>query len=93
MLDAVVADRPVYLDASDLHSVWCNSAALAELGIVDGTPDPLGGTIVRTADGTATGLLLENAGYHLAWPVMNDVTDDESDRELDCFHCFLPRGL
>ncbi len=82
MLDAVISDRPVYLDASDLHSVWANSAALAELGIDDNTPDPIGGRIVRDSDGVATGLLLENAGYHLAWPVMNVADDAERDTQL-----------
>lgn len=82
MLDAVISDRPVYLDASDLHSVWANSAALAELGIDDDTPDPIGGHIVRAADGAATGLLMENAGYHLAWPVMNAADDAERDTQL-----------
>ena len=82
MLDAVVADRPVYLDASDLHSVWCNTAALDELGITDATPDPIGGRIVRDRDGAATGLLLENAGYHLAWPTMNESSPAEDDRHL-----------
>ena len=82
MLDAVIADRPVYLDANDLHSVWANSAALAELGITDDTPDPIGGRIVRDADGVATGLLLENAGYHLAWPVMNVADAAERDTQL-----------
>ncbi len=82
MLDAVISDRPVYLDASDLHSVWANSAALAELGIDDNTPDPIGGRIVRDSEGVATGLLLENAGYHLAWPVMNVADDAERDTQL-----------
>ncbi|MFM8311388.1 MAG: amidohydrolase [Ilumatobacteraceae bacterium] len=82
LLDAIESQRPVYLDASDLHSVWCNSAALRELGIDDSTPDPIGGTIVRDASGAATGLLLENAGYHIAWPVMNRTTPDEDDRHL-----------
>lgn len=82
MLDEVVPDRPVYLDANDMHSVWANSAALAELGITDDTPDPIGGRIVRDEDGAATGLLLENAGYHLAWPVMNAADDAERDRQL-----------
>ncbi|HAP75240.1 MAG TPA: amidohydrolase [Acidimicrobiaceae bacterium] len=81
-LDAVVADRPVYLDASDLHSVWVNTAALAELGITDDTPDPIGGRIVRDAAGHATGLLLENAGYHIAWPVMNRTTSADNDAAL-----------
>ena len=82
MLDAVITDRPVYLDASDLHSVWCNTAALAELGIDDDTADPIGGQIVRDAHGAASGHLLENAGYHIAWPVMNATTDADDDRHL-----------
>jgi predicted amidohydrolase YtcJ len=81
MLDAVVPDRPVYLDANDLHAVWVNSAALVELGITDDTPNPVGGEIVRDRDGHATGLLMENAGYHLAWPVMN-AADAETDDQL-----------
>ena len=43
MLDAIVADRPVYLEAYDFHSSWVNTAALSELGITRDTPDPLGG--------------------------------------------------
>lgn len=82
MLDAVIPHKPVYLDASDLHSVWCNSAALAELGIDDDTPDPIGGEIVRDQHGAATGLLLENAGYHIAWPVVNRRSDADADRFL-----------
>jgi predicted amidohydrolase YtcJ len=82
MLDAVVSKRPVYLDASDLHSVWVNTVALAELSITDDTPDPVGGTIVRDADGRATGLLMENAGYHIAWPVMNAANEQTDDRLL-----------
>lgn len=82
MLDAVISDRPVYLDANDLHSVWANSAALTELGITDDTPDPIGGRIVRDEAGVATGLLLENAGYYIAWPVMNVADDAERDTQL-----------
>jgi predicted amidohydrolase YtcJ len=80
MLDAVVADVPVYLSASDLHSVWTNTAGLGELGIDDATPDPVGGRIVRDQAGIATGLLLENAAIELAWPVTNRATASERDR-------------
>jgi len=82
MLDEIVDDRPVYLDANDLHSVWVNSQALAELGIDDRTPDPVGGRIVRDASGAATGLLLENAGYRLAWPRMLEADSDRRDSWL-----------
>ena len=93
MLDEIVADRPVYLNANDLHSVWANTAALAELGITDATPNPIGGEIVRDAAGVATGLLMENAGYHLAWPVMNRGTEADHDRELDAaIQAYLAAG-
>ncbi len=62
MIDAVVPDRPVYLDANDVHSVWVNTAALRELGIDADTPDPIGGRIGRDPDtGEATGMLYETA--------------------------------
>jgi predicted amidohydrolase YtcJ len=82
LLDAIVPDRPAYLEANDLHSVWVNSRALAEMGIHDGTPDPIGGTIARDASGRATGLLLENAGYRFAWPVMFAADDNTRDSWL-----------
>lgn len=60
-LDAVVADRPVYLEAFDGHSAWANSKALALAGIDSNTPDPPNGQIVRDAAGNATGALKESA--------------------------------
>ncbi len=82
MLDAIVSDRPVYLEANDLHSVWVNSRALDEMGIDQSTGDPVGGRIVRDARGEATGLLLENAGYRLAWPIMMAADKTTRDRWL-----------
>jgi predicted amidohydrolase YtcJ len=82
MLDAFIDDRPVYLDANDLHSTWVNSAALAELGITNDTPNPIGGEIVRDADGVATGLLLENAAYFMVWPLLANVDSATHDRHL-----------
>ena len=61
-LDAVVADRPVLLEAYDGHAQWANSRALRELGLGPDSADPVGGTIVREADGrTPAGVLLEAA--------------------------------
>jgi predicted amidohydrolase YtcJ len=83
MLDEVVPDRPVYLDANDYHSCWVNSAALAEMGVAGDTPDPIGGRIVRDADGEATGFLEETAASTLAWPFLDSVaTDRDRDRAL-----------
>jgi hypothetical protein len=61
-LDAVVSDRPVYLEAFDGHSSWANSKALQLAGITKDTPDPINGKIVRDENGEATGALNEAAG-------------------------------
>lgn len=47
-LDAVVADRPVWLERVDGHAGWTNSAAIKLAGITSATPDPAGGRIEKT---------------------------------------------
>ncbi|KAJ5957967.1 uncharacterized protein N7479_005117 [Penicillium vulpinum] len=42
--------RPIYIEALDLHSTWCNYAALEELG-AHSKPDPPGGKIHRCLNG------------------------------------------
>ncbi|MDN4611533.1 amidohydrolase [Arthrobacter burdickii] len=85
MLDAAVEDVPVYLDANDLHSVWVNSAALAELGITADTEDPHGGSITRDPEtGEATGMLLETAAQQIVWPALaRQATDTDRDSWLE----------
>ncbi|MFD5598772.1 amidohydrolase [Leucobacter sp. NPDC058333] len=95
MLDAVVADVPVVLDANDLHSVWVNTAALAAMGITRDTPDPVGGEIVRDADGNATGFLLETAAVKYAWGYLETMATDE-DRDgflANAFSAYLETGV
>lgn len=60
-IDAVVADRPVWLRRIDGHAGWANSRAMEMAGINDDTPDPVGGRIIRDDDGKATGTLVDNA--------------------------------
>ncbi len=60
-LDAVVADRPVFLPNRDHHGAWVNSRALEVAGIDRDTPDPSDGRIERDADGHPTGTLHEGA--------------------------------
>lgn len=82
MIDEVVDDIPVYLDANDYHSCWVNSAALAELGITRDTPDPIGGHFARDAAGEPTGLLYETAATQYAWAHRDETTTD-ADRDAD----------
>ena len=60
-LNAVSPDNPVSLGHASGHAGFFNNAALAAAGIDDETADPPGGTIVRTPDGRATGLMRETA--------------------------------
>lgn len=60
-IDAVVADRPVFVVSYDGHGAWVNGQALLAAGIGPDTPDPPGGRIVRDEQGAATGVLLESA--------------------------------
>ena len=60
-LSAVSPDNPVRLTHASGHAYFVNDAALEAAGIGAGTPDPRGGTIVRDADGEATGMLRETA--------------------------------
>jgi predicted amidohydrolase YtcJ len=47
LLDAVVPDRPVYLESSDGHSAWVNGKALQIAGLTRDSADPPGGRIDR----------------------------------------------
>ena len=60
-LDAVVPDRPVYLENRDAHGGWANSAALALAGITTTSADPPDGRIEREPDGSPQGTLHEGA--------------------------------
>ncbi len=62
LLDAIVPDRPVLLDAFDGHSSWANSKALELCGVTKETADPPRGRIERDpATGEPTGTLRESA--------------------------------
>jgi len=60
-LNEVAPDTPVYLTHASGHAAIANDAALQQAGIGPNTANPQGGTIVRGAQGRATGVLLETA--------------------------------
>lgn len=60
-LDAVVADRPVWLERADNHANWGNTLAINTAGVTAKTPDPAGGVIIRDAKGAPTGVFVDNA--------------------------------
>jgi predicted amidohydrolase YtcJ len=89
-LDAVVADRPVYLESSDGHSAWVNGAALALAGVTAATLDPPRGRIERDAGGEPTGTLHEHA-MALVGDLVPDPTPDELRRGIELGQSHLHR--
>ncbi|HEX8667662.1 MAG TPA: amidohydrolase [Allosphingosinicella sp.] len=59
-LDAVVKDRPVWLERVDGHAGWANSMAMAEAAITAKTPSPAGGRIEK-AGGQPSGIFIDAA--------------------------------
>ena len=78
-IDAVVADRPVWLRRIDGHAAWANSKALEIAGIDADTPDPVGGKVVRDSNGKATGILVDTAmalvEKHVPEPTRSDIRE------------------
>jgi predicted amidohydrolase YtcJ len=60
-LDAIVPDRPVYLEDATGHFSWVNSKALHLANVTKQTRDPEGGRIERNAAGEPSGTLRESA--------------------------------
>jgi predicted amidohydrolase YtcJ len=60
-LDAVVPERPAYLENRDGHDAWVNSRALELARITRDTPDPPDGRIERLPGGDPQGALHEGA--------------------------------
>ncbi|KAK4129130.1 amidohydrolase 3 [Parathielavia appendiculata] len=70
-------NRPILVDSKDLHSTWCNSAGIAELGATEWQDVP-GGIIERDAEGRLTGVFSEAANITYVWPYLARVaTMDE----------------
>lgn len=85
--------RPIYIDADDLHSSWCNTAALEELGVAD-MSDPPGGKIHRDVDGKPSGLLSETASIGLVWPFLSSLTTVEQKVDMikGAFDAYIAAG-
>lgn len=60
-LDAIVPDRPVWLERADNHANWANSIAMERADVTSATRDPEGGRIVRDASGNPSGVFIDNA--------------------------------
>jgi predicted amidohydrolase YtcJ len=80
-LDAVLPDRPAAARRVDGHALWVNTAALKAARIDASTKDPDGGRILRRADGSPSGVLVDNA-MELAVKAMPEATSADRERWL-----------
>lgn len=81
-LDAIIADRPVYLGAFDGHTAWVNTKGLELANILrDDGRILMNGVIVRDANGIATGELRESDAMDAASNRI-PLPDDNRKREL-----------
>ncbi|KAJ4159352.1 uncharacterized protein LMH87_008257 [Akanthomyces muscarius] len=92
-LDVAGKDRPVYLDADDMHSSWLNTAALVEVGAAD-MQDPPGGHIRRGADGRPSGIMEEGAASTIVWPFLaGKLTAEEKQQHIQAaFDAYVGAG-
>lgn len=76
VLDAIVPNRPLWINSGLWHSSWLNSKALEKIGVGNETPDPREGVAVYARDeaGELTGWVKEGAGWqHFAEQFPTDV--------------------
>ncbi|ORY81286.1 amidohydrolase 3 [Leucosporidium creatinivorum] len=95
ILDELLPDLPIYLDAVDLHSIWVSSAALEEMGITKETPDPKGGRWEKDEQGELTGLVMETPVVETVWPFLaQQLSEKERDQAFDTmFAAYLATGV
>ncbi|TPI80473.1 amidohydrolase [Mesorhizobium sp. B2-8-9] len=62
-LDRIIPDRPFAMSASDHHTMWANTKALEEAGLLQGRQVGQGNEIVMGADGLAAGELRDSEAF------------------------------
>ena len=87
-IDSITPNNPVWINRLDGHMGLANSAALRAAGVNAHTPEVAGGTIVRGADRTPTGILKDNA-QSLIDRVVADPTPEVVDRAVDAAFAYL----
>ena len=91
-LDAVVSDRPVFLNRADGHMAVVNSKALAIAGLNAGTANPAGGEILKDQSGSANGLLVDNAMHLVAQHIPNNSREVQEGYALKANEASLAYG-
>jgi predicted amidohydrolase YtcJ len=89
-LDEVTGDTPAALMARDYHSLWLNSAALAE---ADGDLEVEGGVVELDASGEPTGVLREESAWQFRDRYLLAPDDEFMDAMRDGLKIAAARGV
>ncbi|XP_017433234.1 protein LONG AFTER FAR-RED 3 isoform X3 [Vigna angularis] len=92
-IDDITPNNPVWLSRVDGHMGLANSVALKLAGITNVTDDPMGGIIVRAANGEPTGVLIDLAGTLITSLIPEDSVDDRREALLRASSLALTRGV
>lgn len=80
-LDRVSPNNPVFLVRVDGHAAWVNTKTLEIAGITRDTPDPLGGKIIRDAQGNPTGVFVD-AAMRLVSKQLPELSNQEATQAI-----------
>jgi hypothetical protein len=89
-LDDVTGDTPALLWSKDYHSVWLNSAALAQAG---GDLQVPGGVVERDASGEPTGILREESAWQFRARFAMPAEDEFVDATREGLRIAAARGV
>ncbi|MEK6275585.1 MAG: amidohydrolase [Actinomycetota bacterium] len=89
-LDEIAGEVPVALVARDHHSLWLNSAALAE---ADGELEVEGGVVELDEQGEPTGVLREESAWHFEDRYLRAPDDEFVDAMRDGLKIAAARGV
>ena len=89
-LDRVTGATPTALMARDYHSLWLNSAALAQ---ADGDLEHAGGVVVRDDHGEPTGVLREECAWHFRDTYVRPTEDEMLEASREGMKLATSRGV
>ncbi|KAK7343113.1 hypothetical protein VNO80_26076 [Phaseolus coccineus] len=92
-IDDITPNNPVWLSRVDGHMGLANSVALKLARITNLTDDPMGGIIVRAANGEPTGVLIDSARTLITSLIPEDSVDDRREALLRASSLALTRGV
>jgi predicted amidohydrolase YtcJ len=91
-LDAVVPNRPVWLDRVDGHAGWANTTAMKLAGITAASTNPTGGRIERIAGTKQPSGILVDAAMDLVWKQLPKPRPEDRDLALQEAQAILLRN-